>query len=64
MEFPRLEVESELLLPAYATATATPDPNEVCHLHHSSQQLVILYSLSEGRDQTHVLMDPSRVRFH
>ena len=26
MGFPRLEVESELLLPAYATATATPDP--------------------------------------
>ena len=26
MEDPRLGVESELLLPAYATAMATPDP--------------------------------------
>ena len=26
MEVPRLGVESELQLPAYATATATPDP--------------------------------------
>ena len=27
MEVPRLGVESELQLPAYATAIATPDPN-------------------------------------
>ena len=42
MEVPRLEVESELLVQAYATATATPDPSRVCDLHHSSQQHHIL----------------------
>ena len=47
MEVPRLEVESELWLPAYATAM--PDPN-ICDLHHSSQQHQILNSLSEARD--------------
>ena len=30
MEVPRLEVASELQLPAYTTATATPDPSLVC----------------------------------
>ena len=30
MEVPGLGVESELQLPAYATATATPDPSHVC----------------------------------
>ena len=29
-------VESELPLPAYTTATATPDPSLICDLHHSS----------------------------
>ena len=37
MEVPRLGVKSELQLPAYATAIATPDPSRVCDLHHSSQ---------------------------
>ena len=64
MEVPRLGVESELQLPAYATAIATQDPSRVCDLHHSSQQHQILDPLSEARDQTHVLMDTSRVRFH
>ena len=32
MEIPRLEVESELQLLAYATATATPDLNHICDL--------------------------------
>ena len=36
MEVPRLRVESELQLLAYATAT--PDPSCVCDLHHSSWQ--------------------------
>ena len=38
MEVPRLGVESELWLPAYATAIARPDPELscVCDLHHSS----------------------------
>ena len=50
MEIPRLGVESELLLLAYATATATPDPSHVCDLHHSSWQHWILDLLSEARD--------------
>ena len=32
MEVPRLGVESELQLPAYATATATQNPSHVCDL--------------------------------
>ena len=38
MEVPKLGVELELQLPAYTTATATPDPSCVCELHHSSWQ--------------------------
>ena len=38
MEVPRLGIQSELQLLAYATATATSDPSRVCGLHHSSQQ--------------------------
>ena len=37
MEAPKLGVESELQLPAYTRVTATPDPNHVCDLHHSSR---------------------------
>ena len=48
---PRLGVESELQLPAYAAATATPDLSCVCDLHHSSQQRQILNPLSEARDR-------------
>ena len=38
MDIPRLGVESELQLPAYATATATtmPDLSHICDLYHSS----------------------------
>ena len=56
-EVPRLGVESELKLPAYATATATSDLSHVCDLHHSSHQCQILDPLSEAKDQTHILMD-------
>ena len=52
MEVPRLGVELELLLLAYTTATATPDPSRVCNLHHRSWQHWILNPLSEARDQT------------
>ena len=45
MEVPRLGVESELQMLAYTTATATPDPSCVCHLHHSSWQCQILNQL-------------------
>ena len=38
MKGPRLGVESELQLPAYATATAMLDLSQVGDLHHSSQQ--------------------------
>ena len=59
MEVPRLGVESELQLLAYATATAMLDPNLLCDLHHSSWQM------SKARDRTQgVLMDTSRVRYH
>ena len=33
-------------------------------LHHSSQQCQILNSLSEGKDQTQILMDTSRMYIH
>ena len=60
MEIPRLEVKSELQLPAYTTATATQDPSSVCDPHHSSGQHRILNLRSEARDRTWVLMVPSR----
>ena len=52
------------LLPAYATATAMPDPRCICGLYHSSWQRQILNPLSEARDRTRILMATSRVRFH
>ena len=64
MDIPRLGVKSELLPLAYATATATSDLNQVCKLHHSTQQRQILNPLSEARDQTYVLMDTSPIHFH
>ena len=63
MLVPRLGVESERLLPAYATAAVTPDPSRVCSLHHSSRQRRILNPLSEARERTRNLMVPSRIRF-
>ena len=64
MDIPRLRVESELQLSAYATATATQDLNCICNLRHSSQKHWILDPLTEARDQTCILMDTSRVRFY
>ena len=58
MEVPRLGVQSELMLLACATATATPDLSHFFDLHHSSQQCRILDPLSEARDQTCNLMVP------
>ena len=55
MEVPRLGVELELQLPAYTTATATPDPSHVYDLHHSSWQHQNLNPLSKARDQTWVV---------
>ena len=61
MEVPRLVVESELQPPAYARATATQDPSNVCNLHHSSQQRWILNPLNEARDGARNLMVPSQI---
>ena len=57
MEVPRLGVQSELQLPAYTAATATPDPSHICDLQHSARQCWILNPLSETRDRTHILKD-------
>ena len=64
MEVPKLRVESELQLLAYATATATQDPSHIWNLHRSSPQPRIPHPLSEAKDQTQVLMDTSRVCYH
>uniref|UniRef100_A0A8D1NUV1 Transcription initiation factor IIA gamma chain n=1 Tax=Sus scrofa TaxID=9823 RepID=A0A8D1NUV1_PIG len=61
MDVPRLDVDSELQLPTYSTARATWNPSHVCDLQHSSRQRQILNPLSEARDRTCILMDPSRV---
>ena len=42
---------------------ATQVPSHICHLHYSSQQLLIPIPLSEARDWTHILMDTSQVRY-
>ena len=62
MEVPRLGVELEVQLPAYATATATRDPSCVCDLHCSSWQSQISKPLNEARDQIHILMGTSWIR--
>ena len=64
MEVPRLGVELELQLLAYTIATVMWDLSHVCDLHHSSRQRQILNPLSEARDRTRILMDPSRVCYH
>ena len=63
MEVPRLGVESELQMPAYATATVMPDPSHICNFHHSSRQHQILNPLSETRDQTCILESTSQVPY-
>ena len=59
VEVPGLGVKSELELPVYTRTTATQDLSCVCDLYHSQ----ILNPLSEARNQTHVLMDPSLVHY-
>ena len=61
MEVPRLGDESELLLLANATATATWNLSHIFDLNHSSGQHQIPDSLSQARDQTCILMDSSRI---
>ena len=61
MEVPRLGVELERQLLAYATATATLDLSHVFSLYHSLQRYWILKPLSEARDWTLIFMDTSWV---
>ena len=62
MVVPRLGVESELQLLAYATAIAMWDLSRIFSLHHSSQQRQILNLLSKARDRTRNLMVLSWIR--
>ena len=56
---------SRATLVAYGNSQARSQIGTVATgLHHSSQQCQILNPLSEARDRTHVLMDPSQVPFH
>ena len=57
MEVPGPKVKLELQLQVYATAITTPDLSRICNLHHSRQQYQILNTLSEARDQTHILAE-------
>ena len=57
MEVPRLGVEWEVQLLAYATAPETPDPSFIFNLCCSLQQCQILNPLSEARDQARILTD-------
>ena len=63
IDVPRLGVESELRLLTAAAATATRDLSHFCNLHHSWKQHQIPNPMSEGGDQTHILMDTSRICF-
>ena len=63
MEAPRLGVQSDLQLLAYATAIAMQDLSHVNNLYHSSWQCQILNPLNVGRDQPFNLMVPSQIRF-
>ena len=49
MEVPKLGVESELQLPAYDTATAMPDPNHVCSIHHRLMAMLDSYPSKQGQ---------------
>ena len=55
VEVPRPEVESELQLLAYTTATATPDLSCIFDLHRSSQQCQILNPLSKDPVSSRIL---------
>ena len=64
MELPRLGVELELQLLAYATVTAMQNLRYVCNLCHRSWQCQTLNPLSEARDQTHIFMNTSWVFYY
>ena len=50
-------IKTELQLPAYPTATATPDPSPNCNLCHSLRQCRILKLLIQTRDHICILME-------
>ena len=57
MEVPGQDVELELKLLAYTTATAVLNLSHICDLHHSSWQHQVLNSLNEARDEICILAD-------
>ena len=57
MNILRPGMESELQLPAYATATAMPYPSCNCDIWCSLWQLLLLNPLKEARDRSHILTD-------
>ena len=61
MEVPRRGGESELQVPAYATAIAIQDLSHIYDLHHSLWQCQILKALSKARDQTCILVDTCHI---
>ena len=64
MEISELRVESELQLPAYATAIIMVDLSHICKLHYRLQRCWILNPPSKARDWTQVLMDVSQICYH
>ena len=61
MEVPRLGVELELQLLAFATDRAMPHLSHICNLYCSLWQCSILKLLSKARDRTLILMDSSQI---
>jgi len=61
MGVPRLGAISEPQLPAYTTASATPDPSCSWEIRRRFQQRWILKPLSEARDRAWILMHASQV---
>ena len=57
MEVPRLGVQSELQLPAYTAATATPDLSCIRDLPRTFRPRQILNPLSEAGNRTYILTD-------
>ena len=63
MELPRLGVKSELHLPAYTTARATPDPSRDCDYTTAHGNTGSFNPLVEVRDRNRI-PDSSRAHYH